>query len=64
LGDNSGDWVFRVACQRLEAGAGQFRRAQKNDSQSRHADSQRQIAPRRKEKLWMRILVMLRVLQN
>jgi hypothetical protein len=51
LRDDGGDLKLWIARQRLETGAGQFRRAQEDDSQRRHADSQREIALRRKEKV-------------
>jgi hypothetical protein len=51
LRDDDSDLEFCIARQRLETGAGQFRRAHEDDSQRRHADSEREIALRRKEKL-------------
>jgi hypothetical protein len=51
LRDDGGNLEFCIARQRLETGAGQFRGAQEDDSQCRHADSQREIALRRKEKV-------------
>jgi hypothetical protein len=44
LRDDGGDLKLWIARQRLETGAGQFRRAQEEDSQCRHADSEREIA--------------------
>jgi hypothetical protein len=44
LRNDGGDLKLWIARQRLETGAGQFRRAHEDDSQRRHADSQREIA--------------------
>jgi hypothetical protein len=48
--DDGGDLEFCVMRQGFEAGAGRFRRAHKDDSQRRHANSEMEMARERKEK--------------